>query len=213
MGCARGMFCAILAYMIALEPCWKSYIVKTAEPVLTHMQCDEIIGIGKNEPKINATIGSESKKLDASYRRSNISWIPFSKAVAIYQVISQWMKITNNNYFGFDNVVLSEQGQYAEYDKDGFYNWHMDSNVEMSAMPSVRKISMTLLLNDPKEFKGGELELFNGGKLDSDDGGNKFNLKRGYAIFFASFLLHRVRPVIKGNRKSLVMWFGGTPLK
>jgi predicted 2-oxoglutarate/Fe(II)-dependent dioxygenase YbiX len=32
-------------------------------------------------------------------------------------------------------------------------------------------------------------------------------------VFFASFLLHRVAPVIKGNRKSLVMWFGGSPLR
>jgi len=24
---------------------------------------------------------------------------------------------------------------------------------------------------------------------------------------------HRVKPVIRGNRKSLVMWFGGTPFK
>ena len=38
-------------------------------------------------------------------------------------------------------------------------------------------------------------------------------IKQGHAIFFASFIRHRVTPVIKGNRKSLVMWFGGTPLR
>jgi len=85
--------------------------------------------------------------------------------------------------------------------------------VEMSSMPTVRKISMTLLLSDPSDFSGGELVLFNGGKLDDANEGAKFELKRGHAIFFASFLLHKVNPVIKGNRKSLVMWFGGTPLK
>ena len=121
------------------------------------------------------------------------------------------MEVTNNNYFGFDTVQLSEQGQYAEYSKGGFYNWHMDSNTEMEAMPTVRKISMTLLLSDPKDFEGGELELFCGDTLDSEK--NKFKLKQGYAVFFASFLLHRVMPVTKGNRKSLVMWFGGSPLR
>ena len=196
-----------------LEPRWKSYIVATAEPVLTPKQCDELIRIGQSEPKINATIGIDSKntKLDERYRKSIISWIPFTKAVPIYQVIRQWMEVTNNNYLGFDTVQLSEHGQYAEYSKGGFYNWHMDSNTEMSAMPTVRKISMTLLLSDPKDFEGGELELFCGDTLDSEK--NKFKLKRGYAVFFASFLLHRVMPVTKGNRKSLVMWFGGTPLK
>ena len=196
-----------------LEPRWKSYIVATAEPVLTPKQCDELIRIGQSEPKIKATIGTTDKtiKLDQRYRKSIISWIPFAKAVPIYQVLRQWMEVTNNNYFGFDTVQLSEQGQYAEYSKGGFYNWHMDSNIEMANMPTVRKISMTLLLSDPKDFEGGELELFCGETLDSEK--NKFKLKRGYAVFFASFLLHRVTPVIKGNRKSLVMWFGGSPLR
>ena len=199
--------------MPTLEPRWKSYIVTTAEPVLTPQQCDELVRIGQSEPKIKATIGINNKntKLDERYRKSIISWIPFAKAVPIYQVIRQWMEVTNNNYFGFDTVQLSEQGQYAEYSKDGFYNWHMDSNTEMAAMPTVRKISMTLLLNDPKDFEGGELELFCGETLDSEK--NKFKIKQGYAVFFASFLLHRVMPVIKGNRKSLVMWFGGSSLR
>ena len=196
-----------------LEPRWKSYIVATAEPVLTPEQCNELISIGQNEPKINATIGTTEKiiKLDERYRKSIISWIPFAKAVPTYQVIRQWMEVTNNNYFGFDTVQLSEQGQYAEYHKGGFYNWHMDSNVEMASMPTVRKISMTLLLNDSKDFEGGNLEIFCGETLDSEK--NKYKLKQGHAIFFASFLLHRVMPVIKGNRKSLVMWFGGSPLR
>ena len=196
-----------------LEPRWKSYIVATAEPVLTPQQCDELIRIGQSEPKINATIGIDNKntKLDERYRKSIISWIPFTKAIPIYQVIRNWMEITNTNYFGFDTVQLSEQGQYAEYSKGGFYNWHMDSDIEMKLMPTVRKISMTLLLSDPKDFEGGELELFCGDTLDSEK--NKFKLKRGYAVFFASFLLHRVMPVTKGNRKSLVMWFGGSPLR
>ena len=196
-----------------LEPRWKSYIVATAEPVLTPKQCNELISIGQNEPKINATIGTTEKitKLDERYRKSIISWIPFAKAMPIYQVIKNWMEVTNTNYFDFDTVQLSEQAQYAEYSKGGFYNWHMDSNTEMAAMPTVRKISMTLLLNDSKDYEGGDIEIFCGETLDSEK--NKFKLKQGYAVFFASFLLHRVMPVIKGNRKSLVMWFGGSPLR
>ena len=196
-----------------LEPRWKSYIVATAEPVLTPQQCNELISIGQNEPKINATIGTTDKitKLDERDRKSIISWIPFDKAALIYQIIGEWVSRINMNSFGFDTVQLTERGQYAEYSKGGFYNWHMDSNTEMSAMPTVRKISMTLLLSDPKDFEGGDLELFCGETLDSEK--NKFKLKQGYAVFFASFLLHRVMPVIKGNRKSLVMWFGGSPLR
>jgi PKHD-type hydroxylase len=196
-----------------LEPCWKSYIVATAEPILTPKQCNELITIGGTEPKINATIGTTSKisKVDERHRKSIISWIPFSKAMPTYRIIERWMLNININHFGFDTVQLSEQGQYAEYSKGGFYGWHMDSYIEMSAMPTIRKISMTLLLNDPKDFEGGELEFFCRDPLDSKK--NKFKLKQGYAMFFASFLLHRVIPITKGNRKSLVMWFGGSPLR
>ncbi len=190
------------------EPHWKSYIIKTSEPVLTPQQCDEFIRIGKNV-KVKRNFVTSS--LTSGHRSCNISWVPFEKITSIYQIIKDQMEVINNNYFGFDNMKLLELGQYTEYHKGGFYNWHMDNDVKMETMPTVRKMSMTLLLNDPKEFEGGDLEIFCGNKLDSQE--NKIKLKQGYAVFFASFLLHRVIPVIKGNRKSLVMWFGGTPLK
>ena len=43
--------------------------------------------------------------------------------------------------------------------------------------------------------------------------GQSVKLKQGQAVFFASFIRHRVAPVTKGVRRSLVMWFGGTPFK
>ena len=65
---------------------------------------------------------------------------------------------------------------------------------------------MTCLLSDPADFKGGELEFMEKGKKPND-------LKQGQAIFFASFLRHRVAPVKKGIRRSLFMWFGGPHLR
>ena len=81
----------------------------------------------------------------------------------------------------------------------------MDNDVLGKHQPPVRKISMTLLLSPKHEFEGGELEFMSKGK--------RAELKQGQAIFFASWLMHRVKPVTKGERKSLVMWFGGPPLK
>ena len=77
--------------------------------------------------------------------------------------------------------------------------------MNMQHEPPVRKISMTLLLNDPSEFEGGDLELMAPGKFA--------NLKQGHAIVFASFLNHRVNKVIRGVRQSLVVWFGGKPFR
>ena len=196
---------------LLLEPRWKSYIVQTTAPVLTPQQCDDVIKMGQAQPSRDAGVGmgkpGDKKRagVNKKSRITKISWIPFDVGRPMYQIIERWILNTNVNHFGFDGIKITEQAQYTEYLKGGFYDWHMDSSIEMSAMPTVRKISMTLLLSDPKDFKGGELEIIKEGR--------KINLKRGYAIFFASFLSHRVKPVLKGNRKSLVMWFGGPPLR
>ena len=193
--------------MIITEPKWKSYMVETTTPIFTPKQCQMIINAGRSEPKQNASVGGREGKsgIDTETRTSHISWIPFSKTPEMYKDIEKVMKTTNGNHFGFDGMQITEMAQYTEYPEGGFYDWHVDNDVSFQHEPPVRKISMTLLWSPENEFEGGDLELMKEGKLAK--------LKQGHAIFFASFIRHRVTPVIKGNRKSLVMWFGGTPLR
>jgi len=188
------------------EPRWKSYIVETTGPIFTPQQCQMIIEAGKSQPKQVGQIKENEKGvIDTETRTSHISWIPFKKMNDMYKDIQRIMKITNGNHFGFDGMTITEMAQYTEYSEGGFYNWHVDSAVNFAHEPPVRKISMTCLLSPESEFEGGDLELMKEGKVAK--------LKQGQAIFFASFIRHRVTPIIKGNRKSLVMWFGGTPFK
>ena len=49
------------------------------------------------------------------------------------------------------------------------------------------------------------LELMSPGKYK--------RLEQGHAITFASFINHRVNPVRRGVRQSLVVWFGGKPFR
>ena len=191
------------------EPRWKSYIVETTIPIFTPKQCQMIINAGRSEPRKDAQIGNEKgikgSALDTKTRTSYISWIPFKKMNDMYKDIEKIMKTTNGNHFGFDGMQITEMAQYTEYPEGGFYDWHVDNDVNFAHEPTVRKISMTLLLSPENEFEGGDLELMTEGKAAK--------LKQGHAIFFASFIRHRVTPVIRGNRKSLVMWFGGTPFR
>ena len=191
------------------EPRWKSFIVETTQPVFTPEQCKMIIEAGRAEPKQDAYVGNnkgiKGGVIDTKTRTSHISWIPFKKMSDMYKDIERIMKTTNGNHFGFDGMTITEMAQYTEYPEGGFYDWHMDCDVNMSHEPPVRKISMTLLLNDPSEFEGGDLELMAPGKFAE--------LKQGHAIIFASFLNHRVNPVTKGMRQSLVCWFGGKPFR
>ena len=191
------------------EPKWKSYIVETTTPIFTPKQCQMIIDAGRSEPRKDAQVGNhegiKGGVLNTKTRTSHISWIPFKKMPEMYKDIEHVMKTTNGNHFGFDGMQLTEFAQYTEYPKDGFYDWHVDNDVNCQHEPPVRKISMTCLLSPESEFEGGDLELGSKGKIAK--------IKQGQAIFFASFIRHRVTPVTKGNRKSLVMWFGGTPFK
>ena len=191
------------------EPRWRSFIVETTSPVFTPEQCQLIINAGRAEPKKDAEVGNgkgiKGGVIDTKTRTSHISWIQFKKMPEMYKNIEKIMKATNGNHFGFDGMTITEPTQYTEYPEGGFYDWHVDNDVNMQHEPPVRKISMTLLLSSESDFEGGDLELMSEGKIGK--------LKQGQAIFFASFVRHRVKPVIRGNRKSLVMWFGGTPFK
>ena len=194
--------------MIITEPKWKSYCVQTTGPMFSPKQCQMIIEAGRAQPKQDASVGMVEEKsgiVDTNTRTSHISWIPFSKMPEMYKDIETMMKKTNGNHFGFDDMQLTEMAQYTEYPSGGFYDWHMDSDINFAHEPPIRKISMTCLLSHESEFEGGELEL--------EKEKNKIKLAQGQAVFFASFIRHRVAPVTRGVRKSLVMWFGGSPFR
>ena len=194
--------------MIIKMPRWQSYMATTVKPIFTPQQCEMVIQAGhKQKPEV-AQVGMNNPKgggVNTKKRTTTISWIPFKEMPDMYSQIEATMQATNLNHFGFENMEITEPAQFTEYPKGGFYDWHMDLDINGSHEPPVRKISMTILLSDPSTFKGGQLEFMEKNKTS--------DLKQGQAIFFASFIRHRVAPVTKGMRRSLVMWFGGTPFK
>ena len=169
--------------MITFMPKWQSYVATTTGPMFTPEQCKLIINAGHQQKPEKA------------------------KMPDMYKVVERQLAIVNLNHFMFDGVRLTEPAQFTEYPKGGFYDWHMDLNAfGQTGDHPIRKISMTCLLSDPADFSGGDLAF---------DDAKKKNIKltQGQAIFFASFMRHRVEPVKKGVRHSLVMWFGGPPFK
>ena len=191
--------------MIITEPKWKSYVVETLGPIFTAELCKEIIDLSSILKKEQGKIyHNDVKDYDQKRRDSTISWIPFNKMQPMYDDLIYLIQKINRNHFGFSNIQITEKAQVSEYSKGQFYDWHTDSPIDMDTEPPVRKLSMTLLLNDPSEFEGGNLEIA---------GKNLSPMKQGHAAIFASFLQHRVTPVTKGVRKSLVVWFGGEPFK
>jgi len=192
------------------EPKWKSLMANTIGPLFTPSQCQDIINMGHQqkaeEAKVGTKKGIREGKYDTKMRITTISWIPFTAMPDMYKIIERSMKQVNGNHFGYEGMQLSEYAQFTEYPKGGFYDWHMDADVNGQHEPPVRKISMTILLSNQSEFEGGDLEFMS-------EGNKPPQLMQGQAIYFCSLLRHRVAKIKKGIRRSLVMWFGGPPFK
>ena len=112
----------------------------------------------------------------------------------------------NHQFYGFD-LQGYDHIQYGVYNssENQHYTWHMDSHLGAMQSPMLtRKLSLAFMLNEPGvDFEGGEFNV----KLSDNDETVLF--KKGRAVFFPSYLLHKVSPVTKGVRKSLVVWVTG----
>jgi len=139
---------------------------------------------------------------DDDYRISSVKWIPFENEW-IYNRIWEQAILANEELWGFDIIGYKDEAQYTQYTApDGKYDWHLDMNGDGI---NHRKISVICALKD--DYEGGGVELKTGRDAEL------VNLSKGQAILFPSFYLHRVLPVTKGVRKSLVQWISGEPYR
>ena len=114
----------------------------------------------------------------------------------------------------------AELMQITRYKKSGFYGFHKDGRGDHLSVYNqsdnkflhgqVRKLSMTVLLND--NYEGGEFQFASYTQEKCTIDTPEFN-KTGMIIVFPSDMEHRVAPVTKGIRYSLVVWFVGPPFK
>ena len=146
--------------------------------------------------------------VDKKYRSSDVRWLPYpyedNNFGWIYDRVQEFCYEINDQFLHFDILGIGEKIQHGTYKKGDSYGWHMDVGPHNQ---SVRKFSLTILLDDPNDFKGGDL-LF---KLGRDE--TPVTLHKGDICFFPSYFLHKVTPVTKGIRRSLVVWVSGPPYK
>ena len=145
---------------------------------------------------------------DVDFRKSKVKWIGMNPDTRwLFDKISWLIAQANKDFFNFDIWGHWETGiQYTIYDERGsHYDWHMDLGAGLS---SIRKLSITILLNEPEvDFNGGDLEFKQAKEnVAVPRVGNS-------AVVFPSYMLHRVAPVDAGVRKSLVFWCTGPPFR
>jgi PKHD-type hydroxylase len=163
---------------------------------------EEINKIEETVKQYQLKDGVVSNRIDKSYRSSKISWIPYSEENKwLYKKIGSLVNTANENMWNFSIMGMKESVQYGEYhaSENGHYDWHMDLGGKIIN----RKISITVQLSDPSEYEGGELQFMLGRSITTAP------KAKGNVVVFPSYFLHRVTPVTKGVRKSLVLWVSG----
>lgn len=167
-------------------------------------ECESIIERALAYEPQKATVGFEdSSRTDVGFRSSVIRWLNNVADEDIITRIMQFVHASNRTNFGLDLHAPFDL-QFTEYHgtEHGKYDWHHDVWLE-SPHPYARKLSVVVQLSDPSEYEGGVFEFF-----DVAPPGAMF-APRGSILLFPSFLQHRVLPVTKGLRRSLVTWVEG----
>ena len=185
------------------------YIVKHATE-----NFEEKIGATQwDDDKLKERIQKGDKKAVAKQQKIRKSSVKFFDDEWVYRLIRGPINAANvRAEWNFD-FTWFQSCQFTIYKTQGYYNWHRDTNPETSKT-MIRKISASLLLSEPDEYEGGDFEF----KLQNMKGNACIRkvtetLHKGSMIVFPSHLFHRVKPVLKGIRHSLVIWGCGPYFK
>lgn len=152
-----------------------------------------------------SVVGPEGQEtLYTQVRNSKVSW--WYEEHWVTSIFSHYFNKANRDVWEYDLNFLKGI-QITKYEEGDKYDWHCDYGAEHIS-EYTRKLSATLLVSDPTEFEGGDLEII-------DYHGNTITLERtkGTMIIFDSRTPHRVTPVTKGTRISLVAWMLGPKLR
>jgi len=165
----------------------------------------------KKQPLNKKEIKNLKKKRDSSVVWMNDPWI--------YKEIQPYVHEANQKAAWNFNWDWSESCQFTKYKPGQYYGWHCDSwekvyKKEGQNKGKIRKLSVTVSLSDEKDYSGGELE-FQFRNVDNPTTTQLCTeiLPKGSLVVFPSFVWHRVKPVTKGMRYSLVIWNLGYPFK
>lgn len=174
--------------------------------------CRELIGEMTSSPASAAvTYGQESSGvINESVRRvSRVQ--PSAKTVALVtkRLVDQQGKVAE--HFGV-NLSRCEEPQFLCYRPGDFFVAHQDGNTGLVNLETdrLRRISVSIFLN--RQSDAPERDSYGGGSLVFSDwrNGSKLSLQgeAGTLVAFRSETTHEVTPITRGERYSIVSWYG-----
>jgi PKHD-type hydroxylase len=155
---------------------------------------DRIDALCRDLPLQQSRVG-QGGVVNTKIRDSRVTWLANDSTWGWFYQAMQGFVQTLNFTYAFDLWGFKESFQYSEYLEGGHFDWHVDAVVPLAAQ---RKLSVTLQLSDPLSYDGGDLQIWGADAVVCPRG-------RGTLICFPSYTLHRVTPVTRGMRRSLVV--------
>ncbi|XOV66936.1 MAG: 2OG-Fe(II) oxygenase [Fluviicola sp.] len=168
-------------------------------------EVDKIKSLWDDEKTIKATLGGSDEKYNDELRQSSVMFLDDNQEMQwIYEKLKMITIAANNERYWFDLLGFHQELQLTRYSQGDFFDWHLDFG---AAEISARKLSVTVQLSDPDEYAGGDLEFMINQKTV------KAPREKGTVVVFPSFIMHRVTPITKGTRQSIVGWVSGPPYR
>jgi PKHD-type hydroxylase len=164
----------------------------------------EICDVSESSYEEAKTGNDEVSYSNPKIRISTVNWV--NEMNWISSIFTHYMRIANREVWGY-NITGCQSIQITKYGKNGHYGWHCDYG-HSDDPQNTRKLSASLLLSDPSDYIGGKLQV-----IDYHGRVVSIPKKMGQITFFDARIPHRVAPVLKGERISLVAWFTGPKLR
>mgnify|MGYP003109724326 CR=1 FL=1 len=187
--------------------------------------CKYIIDEGLQTRPIKGETGLSADTKQSPFLNKNKSFKKIRDSKVSFFKDHRWINILINPYifdankqsqWNFD-ISDNESFQFTKYDVSEHYDWHQDcfkdsfpQGHEYAGL--YRKLSFSLVLSDKKKYKGGDL-CFSYIDNQMKKKEIKHNLEIGTLVVFPSFVWHKVEPITKGTRFSLVGWYLGDKFK
>ncbi len=167
-------------------------------------EIDNILNFWQEDKTIKATVSGE-EIYNNKLRNSSVMFIENTPENNwIYDKMASLTINCNNERYWFDLLGFHQELQLTRYSEGDFFDWHLDFGAgEISA----RKLSITIQLSDEDEYEGGDLQFMINNKIVDAP------RKKGTIVIFPSFIMHRVTPITKGTRQSIVGWVSGPPYR
>lgn len=142
-------------------------------------------------------------------KTSDVKLCLYGDVVEPFKKVHQFVIHSNMHFFGFDlfEKAHTDGMLYNVYDdsNQGTYEWHKDCVMEQNYD---HKITVLVNLSE-HPYQGGNLELF----LTNGIWPMDFFSAPGSVIVFPSWVIHRVTPVLVGQRISLATFYSGPNFK